>query len=396
MVRLMFVTDFTEQFAYRLLKGILDYSKGKEPWTVMRVPVEYKMTGFENLVNWAVQWKINVVIGLFDEENDLELFRKKGIVVLAQDYVKKFNGYPNITSDYTLTGRMAAEHFIEKGFQNFGFFGHNNVCWSDDRRDAYTTRLKEQGFKKIYVYNGQSLNRRWFYTANTLKKWILSLPKPIAIMCCDDNQGNLLLEACNSIGVRVPDEVSIIGVDNDEILDNMTAPTLSSIDLDIERGGWEAAEMATRMMKDPCYRGEDIILHPIDIKTRISSSIFATKDTAILKALQFIQSNLEDKISVSDVLKVVPLSRRLLEIRFKEVTGDTIYNYISRLRIERFAYLLLNTGDSVLTISEKLGEIDSKSISRKFKAIKGCTPLEYRNCHQDKSKSTTAVPAIPT
>lgn len=379
MIRLMFLTDFTERFAYRLLTGILEYSKKNEPWMVMRVPIEYKKLGFKNIVRWAVQWKADVVIGTFDEGDNLELLRKHGIVVMAQDYIKKFKGVPNITADYDMTGRMAAEHFIEKGFKNFGFFGHDGVCWSDDRRDAFERRLREQGFDKVHVYSGQSLDRRWYYTQNTLSKWLLSLPKPIAIMCCDDNQGNLLLEACNNINIRVPDEISIIGVDNDEILDNMTAPTLSSIDVDIERGGWETAEMAVKMLKNSDYQGEDIILHPIDIKTRISSSIFATGDTAILKALLFIQNNVNRKIGVSDILKEVPLSRRLLEIRFKDVTGDTIYNYISRLRIERFAYLLLNTNDSVLSISEQLDESDSKSISRKFKIIKGCTPLEYRN-----------------
>jgi LacI family transcriptional regulator len=153
---------------------------------------------------------------------------------------------------------------------------------------------------------------------------------------------------------------------------------MSTVNVDIEGGGADAAAMIDLMVKDPSYKGEDIVLKPLVVVERLSSSLFATNDKEILAALRFIHANIDAKIQVTDVLKNVPLSRRLLEQRFKKMTGTTIYNYISLRRIERFAQLLISSNDSVSDIAARMDEPDTKSISRRFKEIKGCTPSEFR------------------
>lgn len=388
MARLLFITDYTEQFAYRLLRGIINYSKESDRWVVYRMPLAYKRDmGIKGLISWCKKWKADVVIGQFDEGDEVSLFRENGIVALAQDYFVKFKEIPNITADYHHTGEMAAEHFLNRGFRNFGFFGYKGVCWSDERFEGFAEKIRKAGFSdRLFIYDSQNLENLWYYEASSLAKWLKNLPKPIAIMACDDNQGNLLLNACNTFGIGIPDEVAVIGVDNDEVLDNLSDPTLSSIDVDIELGGYNAADMAVRMMKDPDYKGEDIVLRPISIITRMSTSVFATKDKEVVKALRFISQNTEKKISVPDILKEVPLSRRLLETRFKQATGDTIYSYISRQRIERFAYLLLHSNETIAEIAYKMDEDDPKSFCRRFKSIKGCTPSEFRDNELRKSK----------
>ena len=236
-----------------------------------------------------------------------------------------------------------------------------------------------QGYgDSMYVYDDQKLESLWYYESAGVQEWLKSLPKPIAVMACDDNQASLLLEACSSCGVRIPDEVAVIGVDNDEIIDNLSLLTISSINVDIEKGGYEAAKLAMEMKKNHDYTGRDIVLNPISVITRLSTSVYATKDAAISKALQFINKNIDSKIFVPDILKEVPLSRKLLEVRFKKVTGYTIYNYISRMKIEKFAFELLNTNDGVAEIAARMDEPDPKSICRRFKAFKGCTPTQYR------------------
>jgi LacI family transcriptional regulator len=136
--------------------------------------------------------------------------------------------------------------------------------------------------------------------------------------------------------------------------------------------------MAERMVKEPSYKGEDIVLHPRNIVTRTSSNIFATHDPAVLTALQYIGSHVDQKILVTDVLKEVPLSRRLLEQRFRKETGTSIYQYITTLRMDRLAELLLSSNDSVADIAARMEEPDPKSISRRFQAVKGVTPSEFR------------------
>ena len=386
-MRLLFITDFTEQFAYRFLRGILNYSQGTEHWVVCKMPPSYKRKlGMEGVVAWAKEWRADVVIAQFDPEDDVTLFRKNGIVAMAQDYITKFTTIPNITGDYIRTGKMAAEYFLAKGFTNFGFFGYNGVCWSDERAEAFRSRLEEVAPEGMtfHMYDGQNISNMWYYDQSELTGWLKGLPKPIAIMACDDNQGNILIQACDLCGINVPFDVAIIGVDNDEILCNMTNPSMSTINVDIEGGGAAAAAMAEKMVNDPTYRGEDVVLKPLTVVERLSSSLFATNDKEVLMALRFIQANIDTKISVTDILSCVPISRRLLETRFKNMTGMTIYNYISIKRIERFAQLLLSSNDSISDIAARLDEFDTKSISRRFKELKGCTPSEYRRKKQRK------------
>ena len=275
---------------------------------------------------------------------------------------------------------MAADLYLHKGFRNFAFFGYQDVCWSDERCAGFRQRIEEAGFgDHFYVYDKQVIDNLWYYEAEDLKKWLLSLPKPVAVMACDDNQGNALIEACNSAGVKIPSELSIIGVDNDEVICTLSNPTLSSIMVDIEQGGYETAQMAVRMIQDPSFQGSDITLQPKRIVHRVSTSAYATTDKDVLTALQFIRQNLHKKITVSDVLEQVPLSRRLLEVRFKKVLGESIYQYISKQRIGRFSELLLETNDAIQEIAYTMGEDDAKSICRRFKELKGCTPSEWRS-----------------
>lgn len=231
------------------------------------------------------------------------------------------------------------------------------------------------------MYDRQHIDNMWYYDQSVLSDWLLGLPKPIAIMACDDNQGNILLQACEFCGLHVPFDVAIIGVDNDEILCNMSDPTMSTINVDIECGGSDTAAMVDRMVKDSSYLGEDIVLKPLGVVERLSSSVFATNDKEVLAALRFIHTNVDSKIQVTDVLRNVPVSRRLLEQRFKNMTGMTIYNYISVMRMDRFAQLLISSNDPISDIAARLDEFDTKGISRRFKEIKGFTPSEFRKKH---------------
>ena len=176
----------------------------------------------------------------------------------------------------------------------------------------------------------------------------------------------------------MPEEVSILGIDNDEVLCTMTDPQLSSVNVDLEGGGYSVAEMLERMVEDPSYPGRDIVLQPLGIVVRKSSSIVVTQDRHVQDAIRFITENAMRKIQVSDVLEHVPMSRRSLEQHFLKATGLSVYEFITNMRMELFSQMLLTSTDSVSQIAAKLDEPDTKSISRRFAAIKGCTPTEYR------------------
>ena len=222
------------------------------------------------------------------------------------------------------TGRLVAQFFLERGFRNFGFFGFNDVCWSDERCEGFRREIEAAGFgDSFYAYRMQEIHMVWYYQRNRLREWLRSLPKPIAIMACDDNQGSNLIEACHGLGIRIPSEVSVMGVDNDESLCSLGSTTLSSVQIDIEEGGRETAALVERLVADPSAPVEDVVLKPVKVVSRMSTAAFATDDQQILKAILYIHKNALKKISVSDVMAEAALSRRLLERRFKSVTGKT-------------------------------------------------------------------------
>ena len=380
-MRLLMITDFTEQFSYKLLRGIMAWSRRQEqPWVVCKMPPSYKREiGIPRVVEWAKNWRADVVVGQFDPDDDVTLFRKNGIVAIAQDYITQFEEIPNLTGDYYLTGAMAARRLCGHGFKHFGFFGYENVCWSDGRLKGFQETLqKEYHIDDLHIFTDRQLSSLWSYDTSALQQWLHSLPKPIAIFACDDNQAEILLETCQAAGINVPLEVAIIGVDNDEVTCNLTSPAITSINVDIEKAGFEVAQMATRMVQDRSYRGEDIVIRPVAVVARGSTGIQATDDPVVASAMRFIYQNRMRKILVADVLREVPVSRRLLEQRFKAVTGASLYTVISNLRIDYFAQQLVSTSDTVSEIAARMDEPDTKSLSRRFRALKGCTPTEYR------------------
>lgn len=387
MLRLLIISDFTEAFPSKLLKGIVNYSRQKEQWIICRMPPAYKKAiGIPGVVRWAKSWGADAVIGQFEETDDVGLFAVNGIVAVAQDFKQRFSTIPNITADYIGTGKMAARFYIERGFRHFGFFGFSNVCWSDERCQGFRQEVERAGFgNSFHTYNLQDIDKLWFYEREQLAEWLQSLPKPIGIMACDDNQGNNLVEACHSAGIKIPTEISIMGVDNDELLCNLGSTPLSSIQVNIEEGGSQTAALIERRVFHPEAPLEDVVLKPVKIIGRMSTAAYATGDVQIQKAIQYIHRNSMKKISVEDVMGEVALSRRLLERRFKKVTGQTIYQYITDLKLKQFAQMMLDSDEQLISIAISLGESDTKSISRRFKQLYGCSPREWRENNQQKN-----------
>ena len=155
MIRLLVISDFTESFTHKFITGVVNYSRRKEQWIIRRMPPAYKaQIGIPGVIRLAKEWGVDAVVGQFEPTDDLGLFIRNGIIVIAQDFKKRFATVPNLTGDYIGTGRMAARYFIDRGFRNYGFFGFNNVCWSDERCEGFRREIDEAGFgDSFYTYN---------------------------------------------------------------------------------------------------------------------------------------------------------------------------------------------------------------------------------------------------
>lgn len=380
------LTDFTETFSYRLQRGILHYARdSREQWMVCRMPLSYKTErGMRGVVHWAEEWKADAIMGKFEQDDDLQPFMDRGIVVIAQDHKRRFDSVPNVTSAYIATGRMAADYFLDRGFRSFAYCGYEGTVWSEERCRGFRQRISGRGEDCPFsLFTDQLTDEPWQTNDLKLLNWLRSLPHRTAIFCCDDRQASMVLSACFEAGIKVPEDFAVLGVDNDEIVDELDEPTLSSVNLDIEQGGYEMARMIDAI-KQQDQPGSDIVIQPAGIVPRQSTNTFAAEEPYVQKAIDFIHDNMDRKFSVADLLHHLPVSRRLLEIRFREVTGTTLHDYIVRHRIERFAHRLISSVLSVKEIALDMEFDNYGNLVRLFKTYMGCTPTEYRERHRAK------------
>ncbi len=382
MIHLILLTDFTETYATKLLRGILDYSQGHEPWVVSRMPTSYRMEhGVEGVVEWAKQWKADAIIGQFDIHDDVDAFARNGIIAVAQDFKQRFDSIPNITGDYVAQGMRAADYFMNKGFRNFAFYGYANAVWSQERCKGFVEQLMSHGHKQPYIYEKQTLENLWFYDPESLADWLHSLPRSTAILACDDTRANVILEVCRMIGIKVPSDIAVLGVDNDEITCTLTYPNLSSVCLDVRSAGYKAARRIKHALRGEQHNSDDIMVDYIGIVERQSTDIFMTANKHILAVLTYIHQHYADRLTVDRLLKLVPMSRRLLENTFKVETGTSIHQYIMNLRLERMKQLLMSTDMPIADLALATGLSDAKNVARLFNQREGITPLEYRHQH---------------
>lgn len=378
--KVLLLIDFSEEYGRGLLNGIAKYSRLFGPWSFCRIPLVYRnKSDVPGLVTWAKNWGTDGIIAQIENEDVLNELCKLDRPIIAQDVNERFAGIPNITGLYRETGIMAAEYLLEKGFKEFAFYGFDNIVWSRERCDGFCERISQASYKvHIYEQPKEDTPPLWSYKESQLSQWLKSLPKPVAIMCCDDNQGQHVTEVCNVIGINVPEQVAVMGVDNDLSICNLSDPPLSSISLNTEKAGFEAAQLLSKMMQDKYAAWENIYAEPISVIPRRSTDFLAVEDAEVKKALQFVQQRFKDEINVDDVVKATFLSRRVLEKRFQLGLKRTILDEINSQRVEYAKQLLIETDLPVSEIAFLCGRTDTKNFSRYFSNREHITPHEFR------------------
>ncbi len=356
-----------------VLRGITKYSRLHGPWVFYSEP-----GGLEAALPKLRHWGADGII-MRDSGRGAEAL-KLGVPVIVSVHLKEhIKAMPFIDTNGVRIGRMAAEHLLDRGFRHFGFCGFDDLHWSRNRCENFTERIAESGFQThIYKQPRSRAKRIWENEQTIMVDWLRSLPKPIGLMACNDDRARHVSEACKIAGLHVPEQVAVVGVDNDEFVCELSDPPLSSVALNVERGGYEAAELLDKLMSRRRAAHKDIIVEPTHVVTRQSTDIMAIDDTDVVQALRFIRRHAAEPIQVGDVLKSVPLSRRALQKRFRSILNRSIHDEISRIRTEQVAVMLTETNLSISQIAKEAGYPGPEKLSRYFQREKGLTPLQYR------------------
>lgn len=386
MIKILLLTDFSSGYSRNLLRGVVKYAKEQGGWSFQRMPLYYRMVyGERGVLDWAKRWKADAIIALLKDVN-IELLNDLHIPIIVQNYGDRHQYVSNLTGDYFGTGAMAARFFINKGYRHFAYYGFKGSVWSRERAEGYREEIKKHHYP-LYFFDDMPHDKEeqdkeeWSYNLVELAQWLEQLPKPIALFACDDQFALRISETCNIYNIKVPDDIAILGVDNDELLCNISDPPLSSITVDAVNGGYQAGRLLHQLIKKEILEPINIVVEPLMIENRGSTDKYAVSDKHIQHILRYIEKNYANPISVKDLVGEVPLSRRVLEKKFKAETGDTLYQYIQNCRINTFKRLLLTSDDSLFDIALQSGFDNYKNVSRVFKKYNTLSPSEYRKCY---------------
>jgi LacI family transcriptional regulator len=294
----------------------------------------------------------------------------------------------NVVTDSERIGQMAADHLLACGFKKFAYCGcltsvEQGSPWSELRRQSFTDRIRQSGWScENYPVPSSSRQPSWLRERSLMARWLQSLPKPLGLMAANDDRARQVVEACTVAGISVPSEMGVVGVDNDEVVCGLSDPPLSSVAVNFDRAGYEAASALDCLMNRREIVPARIVAHPTHIVVRRSTDVVAVEDSSLAKALRYIRGTpCREKLTVAIVARNAGISRRLLEMRFRRELGCSVLDEIRRSHTDKMAQLLVETHLTVSEIADTLGFGDVQHFARYFRSIKNMSPLAYRKTY---------------
>ena len=395
--RVVLLIESSRAYGRRLLLGVSKFVRDHGPWTV--VLEEYTLC--DRMPEWLDHWEGEGILMRLENPLIVEAVRRLAVPTVFLRNAPKDLAVPSVLTDNGAVARDAFAHLKDLGLRHFAFCGYEGADYSDERRAAFVDAVARIGLT-CHVFKGSGgspsrdtagFERDGLKDHELLGEWLGTLPKPIGLMACNDIRGQQVLDVCRTLGTGVPDEVAVVGVDNDEVLCDFSDPPMSSVVPDAERVGFEAAVLLDKMMA-----GHQPPIHPLYIPSkgvvaRHSTDVLAIDDPPIAAAVRFIREHASDDINVGDIVRAVALSRSTFETRFAKALGRSPKQEILRVRLKRAMQLLSETDSSLEFVAEKLGFDEAGYFSRIFKKKIGLTPMQFRA--QSRLKESVAGAGAP-
>jgi LacI family transcriptional regulator len=377
--RIILLLGAARGFDRGILSGIARYASLHGPWTFYREPHAYFVPSGRTSIEELKAWKPD---GVVCPARRFELVKSLRVPIVALDINEYEGKVPGVVSEDQKAGQLAAEHLLSLGLENFAFCGFESMRWSQERKAAYCDAIAAAGHP-VHLY--RSSHRKpvlWAKEELPVRKWLTELPKPIGLFCANDDRSANILESCRALGYGVPEDIAVLGVDDDEYICELANPPLSSVAMASDLAGYQVAELLHKLIeKKEKMHGQRILASAVGVSARQSTDILMVRDADVRAALQFIRENVSRPIQVRDIVRATNLSHRTLNDRFYRECGTSILRQLTVSRIAHISRLLRETSLSIGEISRMVGFDTDRHFARYFRRATDMTPQEYRRKH---------------
>jgi LacI family transcriptional regulator len=373
--------ETSNAYGRELLQGIRSWLREGGAWSIRLSEHGRGAT----VPSWLRGWKGDGVIARVDTRRVATSLRATGLPVVDVSAALEAPAFPRVVTDSRAVTRLALEHLKERGFRSFGYCGDRRFTWSVQRARFFAEHVRAETGAALTVYEdalGDEASADAEREVGAIARWLKGLPKPVGVLACYDVRGQQVLAACQEAGLAVPEDVAVIGVHNDELLCDLCEPPLTSVIPNARRAGYEAALLLERMMKGERLPVAVRWIEPLGVALRQSTDVVAVGDAKVSAAVRYIRDHAAEGIDVTDVLRAVPMSRTLLERKFKTLLGQTPHEHILRTRLARVRAMLAGTDLSVALIADRTGFEHAEYLSVAFRRETGMTPTAWRAQHR--------------
>ena len=372
--RVALLIEASNAHARLIMQGVISYVRENNPWSFSLMDQGRNEEG----PVWVKDWDGDGIIARVKNRWIANKIIASGLPVVDISIQHFILNMPSVEPDDDAIARLAVDHFVQRGFKNFAYCGDDTFLISEHRGLAFAKALAASGLNAYSFHRSYPDSVPISHRISEIGDWLADLPKPLAVFACYDRRGQHILDACRLRGIAVPEQVAVLGVDNDELICEMAAPPLSSVIPNARRTGYEAARLLDQLMNGESVSPTPLRIEPLGISLRQSTDVLAVADPHVAMALRFIRDHASEAIGVADVARAVPLSRCTLEKRFRQMLNHTLHDEIMLVRLARVKQLLVESQLSLEQIAATTGYEHPEYLSVVFKREVGVSPRQYR------------------